>query len=541
MQRILTGRSPIGRGPLPARPPYLAGYVIENRRTAAVPSGDLISNAPSASVELDLAGFRIRLGPSEADALVAGTYDDRESLLAMHRFAWISVLGPACDPAWVGEIWVAWMRRYGADRVGWAWHPYTASERLINLLYFAAQYGLPGPREETLHILGAHGGAIYDRLEYFGTEGTGNHLANNGRGLFLGGLWLGYADWVEIGERILLEEAVRLFTASGLLREGSSHYHLLVTRWYLEAWLFSHRHGRASASRFESIAARALAAARHLNLPGGFPFIGDISPDCKPEYLTGLTRDTSDGWLASLREPDVSAMKALSGLFDIPLDRLAEDGWMRIESDRWAMLAYAAPNGWHPMPGHAHHDFGGFELHHGTVPVICDLGRGSYEESGSDAVAASSHATLTVDGRAAYPINRPYYADAFRSKIVAPPYRTWSAQSASVEVPAFPGVTLVGKWRRTWTASSDMFSIVDRIEGHGRHAITRYLQTTLPVATTSDGLAIGGHAVAVDGHVTIRPSRRWTAYGRSEPATSIKINTEAALPWQSTITIRSPR
>ena len=35
----------------------------------------------------------------------------------------------------------------------------------------------------------------------------------------------------------MIAEAGRIFGRSGLLNEGSSHYHLLVTRNYIDAWL----------------------------------------------------------------------------------------------------------------------------------------------------------------------------------------------------------------------------------------------------------------------------------------------------------------
>ena len=90
-------------------------------------------------------------------------------------------------------------------------------------------------KAETLTFLSHHGAAIFSHLEYFIENNTGNHLANNGRGLFLGGLELSLDQWADVGGRILIEEGRRIFTSNGLLREGSSHYHLLVTRWYASA------------------------------------------------------------------------------------------------------------------------------------------------------------------------------------------------------------------------------------------------------------------------------------------------------------------
>ena len=45
------------------------------------------------------------------------SYDDLETLLAAHRFAWVTVAGDATDPDWVAVLWNAWLDRF----VGRGW------------------------------------------------------------------------------------------------------------------------------------------------------------------------------------------------------------------------------------------------------------------------------------------------------------------------------------------------------------------------------------------------------------------------------------
>src|SRR5690606_15729932 len=136
------------------------------------------------------------------------------------------------DPAWLTLLWQAWAERFGRPDDGWAWHPYSAAERVVNILDFAQRRGLPAPADHTAALLARHAPAIAERLEYFGEHHTSNHLSNNGRGLYRLGLALGLPAATEMGMRILLAEAERIFAPSGVLREGSSHYHLLLTRNY---------------------------------------------------------------------------------------------------------------------------------------------------------------------------------------------------------------------------------------------------------------------------------------------------------------------
>ena len=64
------------------------------------------------------------------------------------------------------------------------------------------------------------------------------------RGLYRLGLDLGLDACADLGGLILVEEAGRIFLPSGVLREGSSHYHLLAARNYADAWLAARAHDR---------------------------------------------------------------------------------------------------------------------------------------------------------------------------------------------------------------------------------------------------------------------------------------------------------
>ena len=96
--------------------------------------------------------------------------------------------------AWVQALWDVWRGSFSRPGKDWAWHPYTAAERAINLLDLARTRGLPGPVDETVSLLAVHAAEIHRRLEYFGDHDTSNHLSNNGRALYRIGLALGL-DW----------------------------------------------------------------------------------------------------------------------------------------------------------------------------------------------------------------------------------------------------------------------------------------------------------------------------------------------------------
>ncbi len=362
------------------------------------------------------------LEPGSAESLFERKFADLETLLAVHRFAWLPLLGAAADPGWVDALWRAWMARHATPDGSWAWHPYTAAERAVNILDYGRRIGLPGAREVTVALLARHAPVIAGRLEYFGEHNTSNHLSNNGRGLFRLGLDLGMPEYADLGGRVLLAEAARIFAPSGVLREGSSHYHLLLTRNYVDAWLAARACERPEAGALEDVARRSLEAVPCLVLPGGMPLVGDISPDCPPSHLAGLLPggDLESGWCNLLPPDRRAALAALrASCRPVSPDRAASDGWTRFSAGPWSALWHTPPDGWPPMPGHGHQDMGGFELHHGPHRVLVDPGRGAYGGTGEAARYASSsvHNSLMVDGHDPYPTNRPYYDDVFRHRV----------------------------------------------------------------------------------------------------------------------------
>ena len=546
LRRWLVGLA-LGRHRRPPRftagaPPYLAGRARVNDVSAdpSVAFPALDAAPPDRPITLPLPGRRMVVMPGREGALFDASFDDTETLLAIHRFAWVPLLGKAVDEGWVDALWREWAARFAGIDKGWAWHPYTAAERAINILDFARRAGLPGDPDETLALLARHGTAILDRLEYFGDHNTSNHLSNNGRGLFLLGLALGIEAFTEVGGRILIAEAARIFKPSGILGEGSSHYHLLLTRNYASAWLAARAHGHHDAATLEAITGRALAAIPHLTLPGGMPLIGDISPDCPPGFLGGLLPggDMESGWCGLLSPGDRDALGSLKrGCGAVSPDRIAADGWVRAAYGPWTALWHTAPDGWSAMPGHGHQDMGGFELHYRTEPVFVDPGRGAYGEEGEAAayVAGRAHNTITIDGCDPYPANRPYFDAAFRRAVGGPgPRITRTGDAVILAHDGYRRLGGVGTLTRRFAFDGNVMRVIDRVDGTSRRTITRHLHTRHAVSRQLGGAVIEGKArryrLTTDGEIKLSQGTCWTAYGEGVPSTIIDIALAAPLP-----------
>lgn len=547
LRRFLVERA-LGRLGAPA--PFVAGHppYLTSLDPGCPPALDLSwfePPRPQTPITLDLTGQRLTLEPGEASSLFTRSFDDLETQLAVHRFAWLPLQLKDYDPAWVGTLWQAWCDTHGTIDDSWAWHPYTAAERAINMLDFAKRVGgMPG--QKGWKVLSDHVPVIASRLEYGGEHYTGNHLSNNGRGLYLLGLALGWEQASRMGLNILLNEAARIFSTSGILREGSSHYHLLLTRNYLSAWLAARRHNRPETCQLETICCKALAIRSYLDLPGRFPLIGDISPDCPPAFLTGILNGTRNGWLELLDDDDFNAVTVLaerSGIADA--QELAKDGWVRAREADWSLLVHAAPHGWPYMPGHGHHDLGSFELHWRGVPLVIDAGRGAYGETGDAALyrSAAVHNGMQLNGADPTAANRPYYDDAFRLR-EGGEFPTLTHHGGTV-VLKHGGFRRQGaqSCQRIWRLSQSDVTIDDRIQGHAWAVISRNLVTPWPMEIRSDAIILDTPAGAVkitcDAGIAVSPLTLWNAYGAGTQGWRISMSTRQRLPWSGQLTLES--
>ena len=548
--RRMTMRS---KGPLAFTahcPPYLNKNYLIDTRIGNLDRGfqTLTALEPKQDIELPLPGLNLLLKPGEDQVVFQRSYDDIETLLALHRFAWLPLCGyssKSCD--WAQSLWNVWRELFGDTDEGWAWHPYTTAERAINILDLSAAHGLPGPKEDTLAILARHAEVIFRQLEYYGDHNTSNHLSNNGRGLYRLGLELNM-DWAtEVGASILENEAKRILWNSGVLREGSSHYHLLIARNFTDAWLAARRHSRVEEPTLKDIASRALAIVPSLLLPGGMPLIGDISPDCPPEYLLGLT-GTETGWVADLSDDDKHAVLTLiNDAPPIDIKQLEDDGWHSLSCGPWSGLWHCAPKGWVEAPGHGHHDTGGFELHFNDVPILVDPGRGVYGETGSAIQYSSAdvHNTITVSGHGPYPTNKPYYDDAFRTSIAGrPPKINSSDNKVRLVHNGFQRLAGVGAHSREWQFTEKDMRLSDNINGMGVQSIQRRFMTPLNAIMVKGGVVLSHYGKngkksfllsAPNAETVISKTTLWQAYGKARDGFSISFSAETSLPWSGEI------
>lgn len=497
----------------------------------------------SGSIVIPLPGLDLVLGADNPDAFFQSVVDDIEIDLARHRFAWVPLL-ENFPGGFFRVAWTTW-RRLFFDSDGMHWHPYTAAERAINLIDGMARIGAPDDVSRLASDLAHHAKIISERLEYFGRHDTSNHLANNGRGLYRIGCALDDEAIRKLGFDILAHEAERILLATGMLREGSSHYHMLYVRNYLDVWLCAENHGhRAEAEVFESIAARMLAVAKTLVLPGGLPLIGDISPDVPPLYLAGIDQGRC-AWASTRTATEQQMLKSLADCVTaVAPDDLLADGWLSWSDVRWSALAHVPSNGWPFMPGHAHQDMGSAEIHVDGRALFVDPGRGIYGDSPAAAAyrTSSVHGTLRIDDLDPYPANKPYYSNPFRARIAGPAKAKMQRDGFTLTHGGYQR-TDVDAVRRQWRFSDTGMRIMDAVTGHGLHQIDRTLLTPGDVRVDGNAVIIDEQfrVHAGDLEPSVQPITLWQAYGSGKAGSRISFETTVALPWTGTITVEDIR
>jgi hypothetical protein len=324
-------------------------------------------------------GFRVEknLFQASVPCRILPDTADAETLFEKNRwrFLYEFQLHPRSD--WQQSLTV--IRSWIALNQNWdeeAWEPYSASERVANLLVWLAcvreEYkdvmaeveDLRPFVEKSMEWIGRH-------LEYYGERSTNNHILNNARALVVGGVAVG-SDWsYRVGMETFRQFLPRLMAKEGFLRERSSHYQLIITNWVLDAWRFAEaRYGDddPDAKFLKGYAARMTAAAAMLCDKGGelLGCIGDISPDASPRLSSQrLAVLYPELWPAG--KGSKAECVAIS------------DDWFRLDDGRQCVLGNFPSGSFPPnFPTHGHGDHTGFVWRVGNVAVLADSGRYRY-------------------------------------------------------------------------------------------------------------------------------------------------------------------
>lgn len=370
-------------------------------------------------------------------------YGDIEDYFQEHRWSFLTraMLTSGSDTEANLRRALEWIR-WHADREDLAWEPYSASERVANLLVYLSVTKIPALHTQVGKFVADSLSWIHDHLEYYGPDGTNNHILNNARALAMGGVVVGNAGAVSVAMEICRQFLPRLIQDDGFLRERSSHYQLVVLNWLLDMWHFvASRPDMAADGDIDFLtgyvgkmrdAARMLVDERRL-----IGLVGDVSPDSSPAESLARLSIYPDQWPVGAEErPRVET----------------RDGWFRVSQSKSTVLGNF-PRGRYPFayPTHGHSDLTSFVWRHEGQEVLADGGRYRYtpDEISFFQRSAAAHNVPVIDGFAPF------------SETILPNRQWWPIPYATAElelIPAEHGVTL----------SHDGFSRATSVKRHSR-------------------------------------------------------------------------
>ena len=337
------------------------------------------------------------------------------------------------------------------------------------------------------------GRQVASDLEYHPYEVTGNHAFNNARALLFAGLVANLPSAVDLAFAISKERLPKLVTPDGFLREGSSHYHFLFTRWVLEMLWLSDLKGNQEFVQLlkpyaELLVKRCWFFLVKSNPDGGWqiPLIGDVSPDFPPFWLLSLPWSflacdvfrpshlpmppQQRGWsdLFGVVEGSGNSWYSQTEIFPI-------SGWFRIEHQPWTVFVRAESNDGRMQANHRHNDLGSFVLFRNGSLLIADGGRFDYTGSplSQYGKSALAHNSLLIDGLAVNADDASWFSNRY------------VAVSTDVDVKIEAEDTLITlkhngfsrfatvpiHHQRRVRLSEDGIRIEDQLDGHGAHRV----------------------------------------------------------------------
>ena len=426
-------------------------------------------------------------------------YSDPEDIAAFHRFIWLyriiwenGICSCTAANNWVKSMVYSWISSVESKDKKTVhpevWQTYSVVERIVNWTIILGLTEVEDDKdEEIVSSIIRQLDYIQRNLEYYGDEFTGNHFCNDGRGLYICGTVFGIKEFAELGKTIIKDMLPKIAPDSTFLREGSTHYQFLVTKWICDCfwiarecgdevfanWLKPFLVGLAEGCRFFMIIGKDVTT---------IPLIGDISPDLDPKWIIGAPMVADFMLSGSVKNefPDskgfhsiIFRQKANSKCIS---ERSLIDGnkeWKKLDLEGFEIFAHVNnliyPNN---LTGHFHHDSGSLVAYYNGLPLLIDSGRVNYIQTGAGMWMRScfGHNLFIIDGYDPEPDMRSFFSKDFLD-IYTPNAPEIKKSGSKITTIVYGGERIKGIYchKRDIEVVDDSIVVQDSIEGHGVH------------------------------------------------------------------------
>ena len=254
------------------------------------------------------------------------------------------------------------------------WETYSTCERVCNLCQWLSCQDLNSLDasflKTVIDFLNESAKWIVETAELHGVK-TNNHILNNGRALVLIGSVTGNEGIHRIGLKLILKYLPIFVSKDGWLRERSSHYQLIVTRWIIDAAQYSsHDMFRDELKNLQHFMQHMIAscntllnASKQLDV-----LIGDVCPDFTPKEISILLSDYSQ------ERPENKTTREEKHIHG--------NGWFKLSNGRQSVIGNFPQVSWPTKtPDHGHSDLTSFVWNLNNKIILNDIGRVSYGKS----------------------------------------------------------------------------------------------------------------------------------------------------------------
>jgi len=346
-------------------------------------------------------------------------YKDPENTMSLHRFGWLLINAEKIKKNILAnygfDLIDEWINNNIYSKSKLKWDSYTTSERLIYWSIFFSlikKTKIPNKKteEKFAKAILIHLECIYENLDYWGSE-SNNHLLNNGRALYIGGKVINNKYFSAIGKKILKKETDSL-VPKGVLKEGSSHYQLLITKSYLELIIFSMAYNdKPFEDWLKKRISRMLDCCSifHINKEKEYimPFIGDISPDFPPQRFLGSPfintinsnkKTIKSHWSLIWDKSSYLNQLNFNNSDKVNNGLINKNQWIKYQNDDFTIFSIMKNN---DIKSHTHQDEGSFSLYYNKIPVIIDPGQKNYiwkNKINNSLSKGFNHNTILING-----------------------------------------------------------------------------------------------------------------------------------------------
>jgi hypothetical protein len=346
-------------------------------------------------------------------------YDDNEIQYSLNRWGWLlnGLYDKTLDREKGIKLIQSWLHVNDLDCEKDA---YSSVERIVNsAIFFSANnhFDIPFFLLEVYKKMSQN---ISNNLEFYGKYNTGNHIINNARGLLFAGLLTNSNKEIELSICLLKTYLPNRLNSDGFLNEKSSHYHFLFTSWLLEMYWLSKIYRKNKIYNFlipylyRLLKGCWFFLVKTKDHKWSYPLIGDISPDCTPEWLVALP------WTniaLEIYKPEVipsikNDFSGLASIIDIIYDSpnivefknqvfsYKNSGIHRIDWKNITLFFISSIENETFGSNHGHNDIGSFILYLNGESLLIDCGRFQYSNTilGNYGQGPFSHNIILVDG-----------------------------------------------------------------------------------------------------------------------------------------------